>query len=433
MRAMGKLSDKQALAKLIYAHPVQLAHKLGYDKLQEGLHDAWIREMVFGHGDWTLQAHRGSYKTTCVKVALWLLMIARPSLTIGFFRKASDDTAEIMAGVGKMLTSDVTALIVECIYGRPTRVSVASSTALSTELACNVSGYPQLSGYGIGGSITGKHYDRVFTDDIVTIRDRASRAEREHTKTFYREMQNVKNRGGRIVNTGTPWHKDDAFTLMPEPERYPWDVTGLISSAENAMLKQSMTRSLYAANYELRHIASEGAIFDGEPAVFADESLMYDGLMHVDAAYGGSDGTAVTCIAWHDGKPYVHGELFAETHVDQCLGRICELHKRLRLGTVYTERNADKGYLAKELRAAGLPVQTYSETENKFIKISTFARGVWADLNRLDSAKTASSAYWDEVLDYTEGAAHDDAPDSLACGIRLRKNQAQVQLFSGGI
>lgn len=62
-------------------------------------------------------------------------------------------------------------------------------------------------GIGIGGSLTGKHADIVITDDIVNLRDRMSAAERERTIAVYRELQNIKNRGGRIINTGTPWHK----------------------------------------------------------------------------------------------------------------------------------------------------------------------------------------------------------------------------------
>ena len=143
--------------------------------------------------------------------------------------------------------------------------------------------------------------------------------------------------------------------------------------------------------------------------------------------------SAVTCIAWHDGRPHVHGELFRETHVDRCVGRIMELHESLRLGTVWCERNADRGYLAERMRGLGLPVGTYQESANKFVKISTHARGRWADLVRLDSAREASAAYWDEVMDYGEGAEHDDAPDSLACAIRLRDDAPTISLFRGGI
>ena len=427
------METNRALATLMAKHPVRLAHELGYDLLREGLHDRWIHEMVFGHGDMTLQSHRGSYKTTCVEVALWLILLTRPDLTVGFQRKGENDVAEVLAAVRRMVEHPLTQEIAQSIYSQPLKLTTASSTAISTSLACNVSGSPQLTGIGIGGSLTGKHWDIIFTDDIVTLRDRVSRAERERTKQIYRELQNVKNRGGRIINTGTPWHKDDAFTIMPPAEKWPWDTTGLVSVDAATELKASMTHSLFAANYELRHVAEEGVVFEGECQSFTNKELLYDGIMHVDAAYGGKDGTAITCIQWRDGEPHVHGELYRETHVDKCMARILELHSELRLGTVYMEKNADKGYVADKLGGYRLPVSTYQETENKFIKISTFARGQWSHLHRLQSSVKASREYWDEVIDFTEGAEHDDAPDSLACAIRLRESAPIIHLFKGGI
>ena len=430
---MGTASDLSALARLLYAHPVRLAREMGYDRLREGMHDRWIRDIAFGVGDMTLQAHRGAYKTTCLEIALWLVCMTQPGRTVGFFRKAQDDVAEVMEAVQRMLSHPLTASITEAVYGRAARLTESSGAATSTDLCCNVSGVPQLSGYGIGGSITGKHYDLICTDDIVTVRDRASRAERERTKAAYMELQNVRNRGGRIVNTGTPWHRDDAFALMPEPERWPIGTTGIVSDEEREALKASMTRSLYAANYELRHVAAEGALFQGERPAFADPALLRDGYMHVDAAYGGADGTAVTCMRWDGERCLVHGLLWPETHVDRCMDEICALHSRLMLGTVYMERNADKGYLAERFRERGLPVETYQETQNKQIKIATHARGAWPRVERLDDPAPACSAYWDEVMDYTEQAAHDDAPDSLASAVRLHGSGVRVHLFRGGI
>ena len=56
---------------------------------------------------------------------------------------------------------------------------------------------------------------------------RLSQAERERTKLAYMELQNIKNRGGRFINTGTPWHKDDAFSIMPKPKRFDCYSTGI--------------------------------------------------------------------------------------------------------------------------------------------------------------------------------------------------------------
>ena len=46
-------------------------------------------------------------------------------------------------------------------------------------------------GMGVNASLTGKHFERIFTDDIVNLKDRISHAEREHTKLVYMELQNV--------------------------------------------------------------------------------------------------------------------------------------------------------------------------------------------------------------------------------------------------
>ena len=78
------MEKDRALAHLLKQHPVRLAHMLGYDLLREGLHDRWIRDIAYGKHDMTLQAHRGSYKTTSLEVALWVIMLTQPDKTVDF-------------------------------------------------------------------------------------------------------------------------------------------------------------------------------------------------------------------------------------------------------------------------------------------------------------------------------------------------------------
>ena len=100
----------------------------------------------------------------------------------------------------------------------------------------------------------------VVTDDIVNLKDRISRAERERTKIQYMELQNIKNRSGRFINTGTPWHKEDAISIMPNVKRFDCYQTGLITKEQLQAIRSSMTDSLFAANYELKHIADADAM-----------------------------------------------------------------------------------------------------------------------------------------------------------------------------
>ena len=161
------------------------------------------------------------------------------------------------------------------------------------------------------------------------------------------ELQNVKNRSGRFLNTGTPWHKEDAISLMPNVERYDCYSTGLIDRKKLEALRQSLTPSLFAANYELKHIADADALFTN-PLFFDDSKLLYDGISHIDASYGGEDGTAYTIIKEHKGIYYVYGKRWNK-HVDDCLNDIYMYQATYRAGTIHCEKNADKGYLKKEI------------------------------------------------------------------------------------
>ena len=196
--------------------PARFGYLVGFDKLT-GMHNEWMKAMLTGKDDMTLQAHRGSYKTTCVSVVLAIVMILLPRMRILFVRKTDDDVKEIVKQVRKILLTQQTQHFVHVLYDVDLRLTVDNATELSTNLSTDTKGTSQLMAMGIGGSITGKHFDRIFTDDIVNLKDRKSKAERERTKLIYQELLNIRNQGGRIINTGTPWHPEDAFTLMPKP------------------------------------------------------------------------------------------------------------------------------------------------------------------------------------------------------------------------
>ena len=122
-------------------------------------------------------------------------------------RKTDTDIKEVIKQVQKILLDPHTQYIVQCIYGVNLRLTIQTANEISTNLSTDVKGASQLIGIGTGGSLTGKHYDRIFTDDIINLQDRISKAERDRTKLIYQELQNIKNRDGRIFNTLTRWHK----------------------------------------------------------------------------------------------------------------------------------------------------------------------------------------------------------------------------------
>lgn len=419
-------SKKQNLIRLIKTNPVRIAQLCGFKDMGE-LHNLWLKQMLFRKEDQTLLAHRGSYKTTCLSVALALMLILWPNRKIIFLRKTDDDVVEVIQQVRKILDTSVFSLMVQVLYGVDLTVS-ASTTKIDTCLNTSTQGAVQLLGIGTSGSLTGKHADIVVTDDIVNLKDRASKAERNRIKAVYQELQNVKNRDGRMINTGTPWHKEDAISTMPNVQRFDCYTTGMIPQEKLQEIRQSMSSSLFAANYELRHIASEDVLFT-DPQFTSETERIYDGIAHIDAAYGGGDHIAYTILKEASGKLYVFGKMFYG-HIDDHLAEIYSLHELYRAGTVYSETNADKGYLRKQLKADGIPSRGYHENQNKHIKITTYLKGNWKDVVFLSDT---DPDYLAEILDYTETAEHDDCPDSLASLIRIHKKKGRVHTIEGGI
>lgn len=406
------------IAKLIYNHPERIGIAAGFKDLKP-IHGEWIREMVFGDGDYTLLAHRGGYKSSCLAVAIGLLMVFQPTDNIIFLRKADNDVVEMINMVKKVLSLQIMSDICFLAHGVPLEVLKSAQDNISTNIWKSPMGAPQLLGIGLKSSITGKHAPIVITDDICNVNDRASRAEREKTKLQYQELQNIRNPGGRIINLGTRWHKDDVFTLMDNIHVYDYKTTGILSDEKLEHLRKSMTAALFACNYELKIIADDDIIFMS-PVVGADPATVLNGIMHVDSAFYGEDYTAWSIMTKHDGKYYLYGRM-KRKHVEDCYPEIKADYDRFLCGKLYTEDNADKGFVAKELRKLGMKVATYTETQNKAMKITTFLKKAWPDLSFVEGT---DEDYISQICDYNEGADHDDAPDSAACLARILLNKA---------
>lgn len=394
--------------------PYLLAREIGFKDVKENPHNEWMKEIINGKTDYTLMAHRGSYKSSVLSVCIAIFMIVRPQINIIFLRKADNDVSEMIRMVKKALDSEPLKALAMALYKRRLTLTESTASTITTSLFISASGSSQLLGIGLKSSITGKHADLVITDDICNVSDRISKAERDRTKLQYQELQNIRNRGGRIINLGTKWHQDDVFSLMGNIHIYDYHQTGLISDEQIKKIRDSMTAALFACNYELKIIAAEDVIFS-DPQTGADPALAEQGIAHVDAAYGGEDYTAFTICRKFDGKYYIYGRLWRK-HVDDVQEKIIELRRQFNAGKIWCEDNGDKGYLAKNLRKMGERVATYHEKMNKFLKITSYLKGEWKNVIFVDGT---DAEYINQVCDYNEDAEHDDAPDSLASIVRL--------------
>lgn len=413
---------KETVWKIWRYRPAAIGRMIGFKDLTDELHGKWMQNIIYGDTDYTLQAHRLSYKSSCLSVALAMWCVLNHGKNAIFMRKTDTDVIESIAQAQKVMENEAFRHMAEILMDSPVYLTTGNASNMTVSTYDSPRGAEQLVGCGCGGSLTGKHANLIVCDDVVNLQDRISKAEREKTKAIVRELRNIVTRDGRIVFIGTPWHKEDAFSLVATPERFDCYSTGLISEEKLKNLREAMTASLFAANYELRHIASDDVIFTS-PQTGADPALAEQGICHIDASYGGEDGTAFTICKKSGGKYYIYGRLW-QKHVDDCLPEIIRLRKAFNAGIIYCERNADKGYLAKTLRDKGERADTYHEKTNKFVKITSYLKSEWK--NVVFVAGT-DAEYINQICDYTENAEHDDAPDSAASIVRKLWNKKETE------
>lgn len=409
--------------------PLIMADMLGYDKLMP-IHGQWIKD-CWSKNNFVLQAHRNSYKTTAVLVvgAIWYLFF-NPNTSILIVRKDFDSAISVLSEIGRHYhTNEYLRNLYLYSYGKtPIERIRQDSLLLSTKE--KIDARASIEVISIGGTITGKHYDKVFTDDIVTIRDRTSRAERETTKLFVNELFNIPVPGGTIVHTGTPWHPEDAFSILPKAERYPIGHPELkipeFTPEFVSMLRKSMTHSLWGANYELVHVADEGRIFSNPSYADWPTTRIIKTNAYLDPAYKGDNTTALSLISKTlDNKHHVRGWVWRKD-VAELYQTIVDLLKVWKCGTLYDESNADKGYSARDLMKLWPATVEVNESTNKHIKIIANIKPVW---DQLLFANDCQPEYINQILDYQEGLEPDDAPDSLASLIRQMQIGKQAGLF----
>nr|DAP67100.1 MAG TPA: Terminase large subunit [Caudoviricetes sp.] len=395
---------------------VEISHMIGFN-LITNIHQEWFDLFFSDTQEITLQASRNSYKSTLLSIFTACYMIIFPNKRILVIRKTDDDISDFIGTIKNILESDTFKYLVLKIWGVELKIINFNSCEITTNLKTNVDDAAQLRGKSLNSALTGKHADLIITDDIVTLTDRISRADREKTKIKYQELFNLLNRSGKVINCGTPWHKDDCFSLMNNLhvyDCYKLEKAGVMTKELIKEKRSKMTSSLFAANYELKHIANEDAIFTN-PQFTDDEKLIYNGICHIDARYSGSDYTAFTIIKKAEDKFYVFGKRF-DKHVDDCLNEIFLLQKKYLGGKIYCENNGDKGYLKKKIIEIGNYADDYHEAMNKYIKIISYLKPNWDNVIFLEDT---DKNYINDILEYTDTAEHDDCPDSLASSIRI--------------
>jgi hypothetical protein len=404
------------LLNQIRTYPHLLGNMLGKTKLTI-MHSYWIR-YVWESGKFhnSFQAHRGSYKTTAIVVigSIWW-MLFHPNDRIAIIRDKYTDACEVVNTIKLLMKEPFTKALFEYAHGRALKTLEKKENRLLYNFKGTKTPEASINAFGIDTGIVGKHFDVVVCDDIIVLKDRLSQAKRERTRGIVHELRaNIIDPGCPVHFIGTPWHKRDAWQACPEPIQFDVTKTGILSEEEIRHKRTVTTGPLWAANYELKHVASDEAEFANPTFTKWHDGDIKNLTGHLDAAFSGDNTTALTFMGEREDRFPTIGWTFTE-HINEKLNHIASKWRRYKVGTIYTETNADKGFVAMELRKRGVVVSEYHEDMNKHHKITTHLKAFW---DKIDYAEESDETYLEQIVDYTEGQEPDDAPDSHSSLIR---------------
>lgn len=416
---MHELND----IEIFYRYPHRLGHYLGFNDLIE-LHTEWIYFAWFRNDIGALMAHRNSYKTTSILIigAIWWLLFNNPDETICFIRKDFTSASTIVNAVRNLFESDALRyLMKEKKHIDDIKTKNWSASSLTISIKKIVSPEGSLEAQGITANVTGKHFGKIFADDIITLDDRISKTEREKTKIFVRELKNIPKHGGNIFYTGTPWHKNDAWEVIPvKPIKFPIGSIPISGYREQELdakikeLKNGNTESLYNANYKLVHTDDENKLFH-EPVYDKWPDKFKIIKAYCDPAYSGECTTSLSMLCQtHDNKYFVRGWVWRK-NITELYSTIKNILIDYNCPIIYIETNADKGLSSDELKKYFPTVIGRNEKYNKHMKIISFLK---YNYDKLIFADDCNNEYINQITDYYEGASLVDAPDSLASLIR---------------
>lgn len=419
-----------ALVEKVRDYPHLIGHMVGKNKLTT-MHSDWCK-MVWdapGGEHKALMSHRGAYKTTAItEVGIVYYLLFHPSERIALIRETWTEAASTLETIKAYMRNEAVQSLFAYLHGKAPNENRSPFGSVTYDFKRTITKEGSIDAYGINQVPTGRHYDRILCDDIITIKDRLSRAHREMVKQGVLEiMTNIIDPGKSCLFVGTPWHHDDAWvmrneeghTIIPEPWKFRPQDTNILTPEELAKKRSTTSAALFAINYMLdTSVKDEGQVFD-EP-IYGDWDWTLRPIRihgHLDAAWDGKCTNALTIMAERpDGLIQAYGKVYPGTF-DSCKANVAKTCMERNVRNFHIERNPDKGMAAGELRRIpGFPVvHSYSENMNKDIKIISFLKKYWS---RIVWDPKTDPEYLMQINDYRPGQDPRDAPDSGASLLR---------------
>lgn len=289
----------------------------------------WLAGRLNKNEDSLILVPRGHMKSTMLKIKVIQLILQNPMIRIGLFSRTAGLVEEQLADIKRMLATPLLRRYFPEIIPEPgpkySGWHKSTQNQLTTRRNPDFGRIPQeeqIEAWGMGATITGRHYDVLVLDDIINEQSISTPEQMQKVRDYYSYLQAIKEPDGFELIVGTRYHYSDIYGVIIKENWFKnrvWtrraieDGKPIYKFFTLAMLNRIKKRVgpyVWSCQYENNPIPKELQIF---PPPYPEFEMLptgsYDYYMTIDPAFTAkrdSDYTAiVVCALNKESKLYV--------------------------------------------------------------------------------------------------------------------------------
>lgn len=196
-------------------------------RLVDPVFHGWLCDALTTKEDVMILVPRRFMKTTWVKIKLIQNILINPLVRQGLFSSTSSLVEQELADIKRMLCNPTLRELFPEIIKAPgkkfnnwERATADGITIFRDPEQGSPPQENQIEVYGVGSTVTGKHFDIHIYDDLINEKTTQTLEQINKTREWYGYIQSVLEPGGQEIYIGTPYHYSDITTFIAQEGIY---------------------------------------------------------------------------------------------------------------------------------------------------------------------------------------------------------------------
>jgi predicted phage terminase large subunit-like protein len=181
----------------------------------------WLAGRLNENKDSLILVPRGHMKSTMLKIKVIQLILQNPMIRIGLFSRTAGLVEEQLSDIKRLMATPLLRRYFPELIPDPgpkyNGWQKATINQLTTRRHSDWGRIPQeemIEAWGMGATITGRHYDVLVLDDIINEQSISTPEQMQKVRDYYSYLQAIKEPDGFELIVGTRYHYSDIYGVI---------------------------------------------------------------------------------------------------------------------------------------------------------------------------------------------------------------------------